>query len=85
VSLAWLLRRDLAIGAEYRAKPDNFRDVTALGAGALAEDDWADVFVAWAPSKHFSLTLAYVDAGKIVPGVVNKRQTGAYLSAQVAF
>ena len=85
VSLAWLLRRDLALGAEYRAKPDNFRDVTALGAGALAEDDWADVFVAWAPSKHFSLTLAYVDAGKIVPGVVNKRQTGAYLSAQVAF
>lgn len=85
VSLAWLLRRDLAIGAEYRAKPDNFRNVTALGAGALDEDDWADVFVAWAPSKHFSLTLAYVDAGKIVPGVVNKRQTGAYLSAQVAF
>lgn len=85
VSLAWLLRRDLAIGAEYRAKPDNFRDVTALGAGALDEDDWADLFVAWAPSKHFSLTLAYVDAGKIVPGVVNKRQTGAYLSAQVAF
>ncbi len=85
VSLAWLLRRDLAIGVEYRAKPDNFRDNTALGAGALNEDDWADVFVAWAPSKHFSLTLAYVDAGKIVPGVVNKRQTGAYLSAQVAF
>jgi hypothetical protein len=23
VSLAWLLRKDLAIGAEYRAKPDN--------------------------------------------------------------
>jgi hypothetical protein len=85
VSLAWLLRRDLAIGAEYRAKPDNFRDNTALGAGALNEDDWADVFIGWAPSKHFSLTLAYVDAGKIVPGVVNKRQTGAYLSAQVAF
>jgi hypothetical protein len=85
VSLAWLLRRDLAIGAEYRAKPDNFRDNTALGAGALDEDDWADVFIAWVPSKHFSLTLAYVDAGKIVPGVVNQRQTGAYLSAQVAF
>lgn len=85
VSLAWLLRRDLAIGAEYRAKPDNFRDNTALGAGALDEDDWADVFIAWAPSKHFSMTLAYVDAGKIVPGVVNKRQTGAYVSAQVAF
>lgn len=85
VSIAWLLSRQLAIGLEYRAKPDNFRDVTALGAGALAEDDWADVFIAWAPSKHLSLTAAYVDAGKVVPGVVARRQTGAYLSAQVAF
>jgi hypothetical protein len=85
VSLAWLLRRDLAIGAEYRAKPDNFKDNTALGPGALDEDDWADLFVAWAPSKYFSLTAAYVDLGKIVPGVVSRRQTGWYLSAQVAF
>ncbi|MET0335038.1 MAG: DUF3034 family protein, partial [Rhizobacter sp.] len=85
VSAAWLLRRDFAIGAEYRAKPDNFRDNTALGAGALNEDDWADVFIAWAPSKHFSLTAAFVDLGRIVPGVVTRRQNGVYLSAQVAF
>lgn len=85
LSLAVLVRRDVAVGAEYRAKPDNFRDNTALGPGALTEDDWADLFVAWAPNKHFSLTLAYVDAGKVVPGVVNKRQNGAYVSAQVAF
>ena len=85
VSVAWLLRRDLAIGAEYRAKPDNFRDNTALSPGGLKENDWMDVFIAWAPSKHFSLTAAYVDLGKIVPHVVAKRQTGAYLSAQVAF
>jgi hypothetical protein len=85
LSVAWLLHRTLAVGAEYRAKPDNLRDNTVLGAGALREDDWADLFVAWAPNKHFSLTAAYVDAGKIVPGVVVKRQTGAYLSAQVAF
>jgi hypothetical protein len=32
------------------------------------------------------LTLAYVDLGRVVPGVTNNRkQTGAYLSAQVAF
>lgn len=85
VSVAYLLSKSIAIGAEYRAKPDNFRDVTALGAGALKEDDWADVFIAWAPSKHFSLTAAYVDLGKVVPGVVNRRQTGTYLSAQIAF
>jgi hypothetical protein len=85
VSVAYLLSKSIAIGAEYRAKPDNFRDVTALGAGALKEDDWADLFIAWAPSKHFSLTAAYVDLGKIVPGVATRRQTGTYLSAQVAF
>jgi hypothetical protein len=85
VSLAWLLSKNIAIGAEYRAMPDNFRDNTALGAGSLDEDNWADLFIAWAPSKHFSLTAAYVDLGKIVPGVAPRRQTGGYLSAQVAF
>jgi hypothetical protein len=85
VSVAWLLHKSVAIGAEYRAKPDNFQDNTALGAGSLDEDDWADLFIAWAPSKHFSLTAAYVDLGKIVPGVVQRRQTGGYISAQLAF
>jgi hypothetical protein len=83
VSAALLLRRQLAIGVEYRAKPDNLNP-SALGTG-LEEDDWADLFVAWAPSKHLSLTLAFVDLGKIVPEVVDRRQSGAYLSAQIAF
>jgi hypothetical protein len=85
VSLAYLFSRTIAAGIEYRAKPDNFRHNTALGAGALKEDDWADVFLAWAPCKNFSLTAAYVDLGKIVPGVVTRRQSGGYLSAQIAF
>ncbi|MBI5722100.1 MAG: DUF3034 family protein [Burkholderiales bacterium] len=83
VSLAWLLRRDLAIGAEWRAKPDNLNP-SALGAG-LKEGDWADLFVAWAPGKQLSLTLAYVDLGAIVPAVKARRQRGGYLSAQLAF
>lgn len=82
-SLAWLLKRDLAIGAEYRMKPDNLNP-SALGAG-LKEDDWADLFVAWAPSKHFSLTAAWVQLGRIVPAIVPKRQSGAYVSAQLAY
>lgn len=83
VSLAWLLNRRVAIGAEYRAKPDALNP-SALGAG-LKEDDWLDAFVAWAPNKHVSITLAWVDLGRIVPAVVTRRQTGAYVSAQVAF
>ena len=84
LSVAWLLRRDLALGAEYRAKPDNLND-SALGSGALKEDDWADVFVAWAPNKHLSLTLAIADLGRIAPAVQPRRQRGAYLSAQIAY
>ena len=83
-SVAKLLSRNLAIGAEYRAKPDNLNQ-SVLGAGALQEDDWFDLFVAWAPTKNVSITAAYVDLGKIAPAVQPKRQTGAYLSAQLAF
>jgi hypothetical protein len=84
VSVAWLVNRTLALGAEARAKPDNLNR-SVLGAGALKEDDWFDVFVAWAPSKHVSLTAAWVDLGKIVPALQPKRQTGGYLSAQIAY
>ncbi|RZL39557.1 MAG: DUF3034 family protein [Rubrivivax sp.] len=83
-SIAKLLTRNLAIGLEFRAKPDNLHD-SVLGAGALKEDDWKDVFVAWAPNKQVSITAAWVDLGRIAPAVQPKRQTGAYLSAQLAF
>lgn len=83
LSVAYLLRHDLAIGAEVRWKPDNLNP-GPLGAG-LREDDWKDIFIAWAPNKHFSLTAAYVDLGRIVPAVAPRRQTGGYVSAQVAY
>ena len=83
MSLAWLLRKDLAVGVEYRFKPDNLNP-SILGDG-LREDDWKDVFIAWAPNKNISLTLAWVDLGSIVPAVNARRQSGAYLSAQFGF
>ena len=88
VSVALLLRRNLAIGAEYRRMPNNLEALgRAAGLGdALRADDWKDLFVAWAPSKNLSLTLAYVQLGRIVPGITgNRKQSGAYLSAQAAF
>jgi hypothetical protein len=88
ISLAWLLRKDLAVGVEYRAMPNKLQragNAAGLGNG-LAADDWKDIFIAWAPNKNVSLTLAYVDLGRIVPATTgNRRQTGVYLSAQVAF
>ena len=88
LSAAYLVRHDLAVGVEYRFKPNNLE---ALGraaglAGALAESDWRDVFVAWAPSRNFSATLAWADLGKVVPGITaDRRQRGPYLSLQGSF
>ena len=73
-SAAYLLNRHLAIGAEYRQKPNNLMI-------AREEAAW-DVFVAWAPSRHVSLTVAYVDLGNIV---IRDHQRGVYASLQVGF
>jgi len=73
-SAAYLLTRNLAVGAEYRTKPDNL--------GIAGEDDAYDVFVAWAPYKNVSLTVAYVDLGNIV---IRDDQRGVYASLQVGF
>lgn len=90
ISVAYLLSKNIAIGAEYRFKPNNLEKVgnSVFGAnsGALREDDWKDIFIAYAPTKNVSLTVAYVDLGRIAPALVaNRKQTGVYLSAQVAF
>ncbi len=88
ISLALLLRKDLAVGVEYR-KMSNRLQAAGNAAGlsdGLRSNDWKDIFIAWQPVKNLSLTLAYVDLGQIVPATTAKRrQTGTYLSAQVAF
>ena len=73
-SAAYLLTRTLAIGAEYRTKPDNL--------GIAREDDWFDVFVAYAPTRNVSVTVAYADLGNIV---IKDNQRGLYASLQVGF
>jgi hypothetical protein len=77
-SLAWLLSKNIAIGAEYRFKPNNL----AFAGAAFEEQAWKDLFIAWAPSKNVSITAAYVALGNIVG---HTRQTGGYVSAQLAF
>ncbi len=88
LSVALLLGKNIAVGAEYRFKPNNLEALgAAAGLGtALREHDWKDVFIAWAPSKNLSLTLAWVDLGQVIPGITSNRgQTGYYLSGQFAF
>ena len=95
LSAAYLLRKDLAVGAEYRMKPDNLNSPAnaALFGGAnvidLQEDDAFDLFVAYAPTKNISLTAAYVNLGNIATvkavGANYGKQDGVYLSAQLGF
>ena len=72
-SAALLLTRRLAVGVEYRTKPDN------LG---LREDDWMDVFAAYAINKSVLITAAYADLGQIA---TFRGQRGLYLSLQAGF
>ncbi|MGC1507503.1 DUF3034 family protein [Ketobacter sp. MCCC 1A13808] len=68
-SLAVLLSRKFALGAEYRQKPDNL--------SFAEEQDAYDVFVAYIPNKHFNITGAWVNLGSIAGA---NDQSGAYLS-----
>jgi hypothetical protein len=63
-----LFGRHLAVGVEYRQKPDN------LG---LGEEDWRDIFVSYIPNKNLSFTLAWAELGSIAGA---KDQQGLYLS-----
>lgn len=74
VAATIFLTRRLAVGIEYRQKPDNINN--------LKEDDWKDVFIAYFPSKSLSLTFAYLRLGELAG---EKEQNGSYISIQGAF
>lgn len=73
-SAGLLLSKRLAVGAEYRTKPSNL--------GFAREDDWVDLFAAYALNKTVSVTAAYVDLGDIA---TFKDQRGVYISLQAGF
>ena len=76
VSLAYLINRKLVAGIEYRVKPNNL--------AVDNEKDYYDAFVAYFPSKNFSVTAAYAELGDIT--IFNpKRQHGLYFSLQAGF
>lgn len=73
-SVAVLLRDNLAVGAEWRAKPNNL--------SAFKEENAYDFFAAWFPCRNFSLTAAWLELGNIA----NKpAQHSLYVSGQLAF
>lgn len=80
ISLAYLLSQHVAIGYEYRQKPNNMGAVAGLA--NFKEEAFTDYFIAWAPTKNISLTVAYADLGTIV---TDKDQKGLYSSLQIGF
>jgi DUF3034 family protein len=78
-TIAYILSRTVALGADYRQKPRN-----------LAIDDehaaW-DAFVAWTATRNVSVVAAYVSLGSILGAATGQTrvQNGAYLSLQVGF
>ena len=73
-SLAYLLSKRLAIGVEYRSKPNNL--------SFAREQNAYDAFAAWTLNKYVSLTVAYVQLGDIA---TFKDEHGYYVSAQFGF
>jgi len=74
-----MLLDNLVLGAEYRTKPNNLQ---TPGSAVLKEDDAYDLFLAWFPWRHASLTLAWVNLGNLVG---RSNQGGIYVSGQAAF
>jgi hypothetical protein len=78
-TVGFVLSRRIAVGAEYRTKPDNL--------GVDEEGNAWDVFVAWTPTKNISFVGAYVDIGPVLGPATGQtqNQTGQYLSFQIGF
>lgn len=78
-TLAYLVTRRIAVGAEFRSRPHNL--------SVDNEADAWDLFVGWTPTKNISLVLAYLNLGSILAPVtqVTRKQDGAYLSIQAGF
>jgi len=81
-SIGVFLNKHWLVGGEYREQPENLT--------FLNQDDWHDVFIAWFPNKHWSVTAALVDLGEVSTAAVpyendDRNQRGAYLSLTGAF
>lgn len=70
-SAVLLLNYNLAIGTEFKQKPNQL--------GFADEQHWRDLFAAWFINKNASVVLGYVDLGDIA-GLT--KQTGFYLSLE---
>ena len=73
-SLAYQLSRKLLVGGEYRTKPDNL--------SIAREDDWYDIFAAFAINRNLTVAAAYANIGSVA---TSNTQRGGLVSLQASF
>ena len=73
-SAAVFLNDHMALGMEYRHKPNNL--------SVYQEDSYRDLFLAWTPNKRLALTLAYVQLGTVAD---KADQQALYTSLQLNY
>ncbi len=73
-TIAYQLSRTVAVGAEYRSKPNKL--------GIAREDDWFDVFAAIAITRNITATAAYTDLGSVA---TRPKQRGMLFQIQTSF
>lgn len=73
-SVAYQLSRKFVVGGEYRTKPENL--------SFAREDDWYDVFAAYAINRNLTVAAAYVDIGSVA---TSKEQRGGLISLRASF
>lgn len=73
-SAAVFLNDRLAVGMEYRHKPNNL--------SIYQEDSYQDVFIAWMPNKRIAMTFAYAQLGTVAD---KADQNALYASVQLAY
>ena len=73
-SVAILLNYNLAVGAEFKQKPNELAFAN--------EQHWRDIFMAWFINKNVSVTAGYVELGNIASF---SNQQGYYLSVEGAW
>src|SRR5262249_24726053 len=78
-TVAYMLTRKLAVGAEIRTGPHNL-NIDDQG------NAWT-IFAGWTPTRNLSLVAAYLNIGSVLAPVthVTRHQDGPYLSVQAGF
>lgn len=82
-AVGWWATKSIVLGGEYRFMP-HFQLVgyNALGDAFSKNNNWSDVYIAYFPTKYFSLTASYAMLGTLAsePG-----QNGLYISGTFSF